>query len=239
MRKCSALNKDIIPRGFAAGNNEGTIKFVTYTVVPYNDEWTIAKIGYMSETATLEGQQTGSWCWAAAARMFAKQDSTNFNVNKSQDNAALYVFDKHYAEQNPDKDHQTFGLYDVGDALRAINYYRNIEQTAAFADGTDLLNDQSFATLYENQTFSETQLLSFLNQGQAIYISRLSFNSALPGHAILIYGYVIIDGDYWYLIRDPWPVNTVNPTLCCTRDCSTIEMIRLRQIQISFIGTVQ
>ena len=28
-----------------------------------------------------------------------------------------------------------------------------------------------------------------------------------PGHMLLIYGYVMIDSDYWFLIRDPAPEN--------------------------------
>ena len=47
-----------------ASSGTGTVSLTTYTNnSTYTDDWNIAKIGYMSEAATLEGKQGGGWYW--------------------------------------------------------------------------------------------------------------------------------------------------------------------------------
>ncbi len=62
-------------------SGSGSVVLSTYTSeAPYNDEWNLAKIGYMSETATWEAQQNTNWCWAATymraySDMYCEQSS--------------------------------------------------------------------------------------------------------------------------------------------------------------------
>ena len=183
-----------------ASSGTGTVSLTTYSNnSTYNDECNIAKIGYMSETATLEGQQTGSWCWAAASRMFAKQHA-NFNSNITQLDAVRAVATVMDDGHLTDTQLESYGG-DIGMGLMAINYYL----------GVTPLTSSSVATTYGGQAFTESQILSRLEQGQPIYVIRGvnyidSFGeSRFSGHAMIVYGYVSIDGDNIYLIRDPLP----------------------------------
>ena len=81
----------------------------------------------MSETATLEGKQGQEWCWAAAARMFAKHyDSNGVPDNLTQRKAVAYAYGK------PDTDTSLDTLR--GNSYRAqiaMNYY--MEQAVVWA----------------------------------------------------------------------------------------------------------
>ncbi len=168
-----------------------------------NDEWLLAEIGYASTTAILEGQQTEHWCWVTAARMFAKHYSTTFNSNITYDETIQAIIDKYYLYWNPSITVETFGSGGISDAWSAINYFSGY--------AVDYIG---FAQYHHHQICSEQTLVNFLDAGHVIYISRGKYieNPAKPtgyerdsGHATLIYGYVTIDSEIWFLIRDPDP----------------------------------
>ena len=151
----------------------------------YNDEWALAKIGYMSETATLEGQQESLWCWVTASRMFAKHYYPSVSLTQAQ---ALYHI-------NGSTDNVGGGLDDIESA---IAYYISNIQNA------------NLTTTIQG-VYSEGKLKQFLDNGKVIitvhrYYSSLSVESDIrEAHMILIYGYVTINGQYYYLIRDSLP----------------------------------
>lgn len=61
--------------------------------------------------------------------------------------------------------------------------------------------------------YEESIMQQFLNDGHVIYVSIGWYsniydeNSRYDGHAILITGYVTINGDCRFIVEDPWPVD--------------------------------
>ena len=164
-----------------ASSGTGTVSLTTYSNnSTYNDEWNIAKIGYMSETATLEGQQEPAWCWATAARMFAKHYYPQVSITQRE--AVTEVKGSPINEGG-----------NIGEAEEAIQHYISNIPSAT-------LN----TVIKEDGPYTKNQVISFLNSGNVIFVSRFAGDQ---GHSILIYGYVTIDGGYWFLIRDSLPVD--------------------------------
>ena len=148
-------------------------------------EWKIE----CQSNAPLEGQQGKAWCWAAAARMFAKHYDPS--VSRTQVEAVIEVAG-------------LLGDYGGG-ALQtadAIAYY--LEDDAA-------LDLQYVDAISERKRYSEDVLRRFINDGHVVLVNRGRYenNDRKGGHAILIVGYNTLyqNGElqYRYIINDPWP----------------------------------
>ena len=149
-----------------------------------SDEWWVAKIGYESPLAP-EEQEKEKWCWVTAARMLAKHYAT-IDDSKTQTAAVTHV------KGNNE---------DIGgnaiDICAAINYYLSdtgCSQEFGYPGGIDV--------------YSKETLVRFLNDGHVIIIGRherddIYLVNSNVGHTILIYGYIVLNGDAHFLIRDP------------------------------------
>ena len=172
----------------------------------FDDEWVLAKIGYVSETATLEGQQTDSWCWVTAARMFAnhyyKLHHEGQGLSATQFDAVDAVIRDYYREEAGGRNPYT----ESGDELffeMAINYYLGV-------DFDIYSNPKGFITTGSDTPYSQSELINILQQENVIFIQRFRYvtdetgNQTYKAHATLIYGYVTINSQIWFLIRDPF-----------------------------------
>ena len=155
----------------------------------YMDEWVLAWIASAS-SVELEGQKKSNWCWAASARMFAKHFYPS--VSYTQNQAVAHVKGSEVNDGGNRNEAQT-----------AINYYVS-----------SVTNDVVLETVIKDyQIYSEENLVNFLNDGYVVYIARSWYsdidnpNSRYGGHASLIYGYVVMNGKYWFLVNDPLPLN--------------------------------
>ena len=183
----------------------GTVSLTTYSNnSTYNDEWKIAKIGYMSETATLEGQETGSWWWVATARMFA-QNYGSVPTSRNQNGAVATVFPHLDADEREAV--QSGGIY----AQATINYFLGEEIT--WLNNGDI-NPDCLSTVHHNKlVYYKDVVIDFIDDQQVLYIGRTTVytNSNTggyvdhSGHTTLIYGYVSIGSETYFLIRDPDP----------------------------------
>ena len=87
------------------------------------------------------------------------------------------------------------------EASEAINYY--------ISGGSHVVLNLE---LHDRKVFSEDVLIQILNEGNVVYIARGVYEitgtnyTRMGGHATVIYGYVKINGGYWFLIKDPDPV---------------------------------
>jgi|GEM_PF-4034987 len=148
-----------------------------------NQRWTLGR----SLNTPQIGQETDAWCWVASSLMLAETYVPS--TTKSQTDIVMNI--KHRLT-NPDT-----GLYEGGTPE---------EDASAVYYATD--NTVSCSASYS--TISETTLLSYLNIGNPVLISRGVYNSSgnrIGGHATVIYGYNMANGTYIYYIRDPWPVS--------------------------------
>lgn len=154
----------------------------------YIDEWELYLIKSASNVE-VEGQQMSQWCWAATSRMFAKHYFNN--VEYTQSEAVTHV--KGSVKNDPGTVHE---------ASAAMRFYiSNI--TGASLD------------LYVNEfrIFAEDTLCEILEDNHVVYAAIGQYENAQSavstgiGHAILIFGYVVKNGDLLFLIRDPMPEN--------------------------------
>jgi len=175
----------------------------------YYDEWQLNFKGYALPNVRMEGQETNSWCWATAARIFAKQNTQSFDSTKNQE-AAVDIVRRifHPTDTRP--------IEDVGgsifDAKRAINFYINDLHNLTDLQIKDKLESTNFATVHNEKICDDVALTNLLDAGELIYIVRGKFvengdgYERDGGHANIMYGYVYIDGLQYFLIRDPMPV---------------------------------
>lgn len=146
----------------------------------YKDEWILTR-----PRVKVEDQGYGKpWCWATAARMFAKNYCDS--VTKSKESAVRFV---------------KGALIDEGgnmeEASRAIQYY---------LCGKETVN----TGIHSLSVYSETTLKRFIDEGHVLYI-RLSYYTKISdnmyelqeiGHAVLISGYIIDNGKCYFIICD-------------------------------------
>lgn len=148
------------------------------------DEWYLMKIEAFLPIE-LEGQQKSLWCWAATARMFAKNYCSSVTATQS---------DAVKAVKNIDNDDNVGG--NKTEAVSAINFY------ASTTLDTNII---------DYKIYSEQTMKQFLDDGHVIYISRGQYSdfndptSRYNGHAFLITAYLCVDGDCWFIAQDPWP----------------------------------
>ncbi len=154
----------------------------------YRDEWHLAH-SIADTNVPLEGQKKSNWCWAAASRMFSKNYFPS--VSHTQNNAVVAI-----------KGSEVNDSGTINEAINAIDYY------ISSIDGASI--DKIG---YYHEVYSEASLCQFLEDGHVLYISRgwytdiTDSNSRDGGHATLIYGYVTMYEQVWFLVRDPWPVD--------------------------------
>lgn len=170
--------------GAEIGDN---LNMVTYTNnSDYKDEWIINIIEEFNYVI-LEGQKNSKWCWVTSARMFAKNYASN--ITYTQDQAVKHIKGDAVNEGG-----------NIVEAANATRYY--LSNTDTNLQGIDIVS------IYEESTMQQ-----FLNDGHVIYVSIGWYsniydeNSRYDGHAILITGYVTINGDCRFIVEDPWPVD--------------------------------
>ena len=148
----------------------------------------------------LEGQKMSNWCWAASARMFAGWDNGSGNIvpsERKQEDAVTKV-------KGSSKDEGGTNV----EAMKALRYYYTGE---TYDDDRDY-------TYMDGCIFEEATLRRFLDEGHAVYISRIKSSQIYDiklGHASLIGGYTsCVVGNaltYQFIIFDPMPVNKPDP----------------------------
>jgi RHS repeat-associated protein len=135
----------------------------------------------------LIGQEDGMWCWNATARMLALSMAPSIATGISQTAAFQYV-DEHGNLANDGGGH-------VSDVILTIGYYSN----------STLAGRGAYVKI------SEGTLLNYLKASPVILL-REKYNSVNDeresGHYILVVGYVIEKGTYYFLINDPLPVGS-------------------------------
>ena len=156
------------------------------------DEWILAYIE-ASSAVEHEGQQTSKWCWATAARIFAKHYYPE--VTRTQSEAVAYVKGSITNDGGFEDDAQDAIEYYIGNIDGATLTLQN-----AISDGGD-----------RSKRYPEEVLRRFLDDGHVIFISRSWYvgDKRDSGHSMVITGYVSIRvggvTQYRYIIYDPWP----------------------------------
>ena len=158
------------------------------------DEWILARIEN-DLAVELEAQHHENWCWLAVSRMFAKHYYSN--VTLTQEDAIATIKGGIGTDGNYSNDKGS-----LEQAQQAINYY--ISNIAG----------ASIDTLIKRRViYSEENLIRFLNDGHVVYVGRGLYDNMNDGstqnggHLILIYGYVIIDTEVYFLIKNSFPEN--------------------------------
>ncbi len=156
------------------------------------DEWVLAEIGYASEVE-LEAQQTDVWCWAAAARMFAKHyhsdlDKTQKEAAEAIKGDAAYIAGGDFAEQE-----------------QAIAYYTQ----GAVIDTFSPVQPKIYSLEILRRYLDSGNVLIASIRGYDVFVDEVTEEASVglvSRHAFLIYGYVVIDNGVWLLIKDPSPI---------------------------------
>ena len=151
----------------------------------YKDEWRFFRIEFASSTP-LEGQEMGLWCWVTTAKMFARNYYPS--ITATQADAVRNV-----------KGSVMNVSGGADEIIEAINYY-----VSTVSDETmDLV-------YYQYCVYSQNTLIQFLNDGNVVGVAIGEYKSSAAnrndGHAVLIYGYVTVDSDIYFLVKDPSPV---------------------------------
>ena len=145
----------------------------------YKDEWILTR-----PRVKVEDQEKTLWCWATAARMFAKNYCDS--VTKSKESAVRFV---------------KGALVDEGgtpeENIRAIQYY---------LCGKETVN----AVSYPNSVYSETTLKRFIDEGHVVqarlsyydYIQNTNTYIRRAGHVVVVSGYIIDNGKCYFIICD-------------------------------------
>lgn len=67
---------------------------------------------------------------------------------------------------------------------------------------------------YDGFVYSKENLIRFIDDQHVVFINRQSFSSLDPvgewdetGHSTIICGYVLVNGEYRFLVKDPGPPN--------------------------------
>lgn len=194
--KASALSGKVLSTSTSTSGNGADLTMLAHVNdLDYRDEWYIFEIGSLMHIA-VEGQQESNWCWAASARMFARNHYPG--VLYTQSHAVQHV-----------KGSVVNSGGTNAEAAKAMDYYISNISSASF--NTSVLN---------YRIYSEAILKNFLDEGYVIYIARGWYGnindstSRNSGHATVICGYIDINGTTRFVILDPLPVNNGSYTLC-------------------------
>jgi len=154
------------------------------------DEWSLIKI-VMTNTP-FESQEHSNWCWVASARMFSRNYSSC--VQASQLDGATYLF--------PTNPYQKGSMVNI---LTLVHYY------------TSMNNNLLPLDTFSQHIYSQEILSQFIDDGHPViisigyYLDISNSQSKRWDHAMVVYGYFIMEGTYYFLIRDPGEdINNVN-----------------------------
>ena len=175
------LAMDLENNIFTNGLNVRQKEYVDNT--NYGDEWILARIMFDAPNVILEGQEKSEWCWATASRMFAQNYSDNVIYTQSQ--AVEHIKGK--VENKPGS------ILEIADA---VNFY--------VSNNSNL--DLELNILL-NQVLTSNVLQLFMNNSHVVLVTQLNPVSE-KGHVVLICGYVDIQGEIRYIVKDPWPVGS-------------------------------
>lgn len=148
------------------------------------DEWSIGQI-CVAQDIEFEAQSESKWCWAAAALMFAKHYYSSISVTQSEIVEAV-------------KGSVVNEAGNASDMRNAVSFCINsVDET---------LNLQEDLNFY-NRIYSEENIIRFLKDGHVLLIGRTWLNEyghpIGEGHVVLIYGYCSMNGQNFFLIKDP------------------------------------
>lgn len=148
------------------------------------DEWTLLRIGAINDVE-LEGQEMTEWCWAASARMFAK----NYYPQLSATQEECVIKIKNGLVNDPGN---------ILETEEAIYFYTE-----------SVVNATMELYVTTNAVYTEDTMQEFLRNNHVILIGRGQYdNISIPvmngGHATLISGYMFIEEKCWFLMLDPW-----------------------------------
>ena len=160
--------------------------------------WEFYKIGFMADIDPVI-QQGENWCWIACANMFAQHcintDNTLSvaNINLSQS----YVKTQLLGNSNDDG----------GNPIRiqkAIELYLDL----AWDD------DVFYSMRYNDKVFRKNELKAALDNGSVVICSMVGCEKYRPfmpiveeeiGHYMVIYGYIEVEEETFFIVADPWP----------------------------------
>jgi len=129
----------------------------------------------------LLGQNRDQWCWAAASLMAARTYVTN---SITQTDIVRHVKGAVINEGGT-----------VDERLAAVKY----------ATGGTVQFKQV-------QPLTEAEMVASIDAGNPVMLCRGWYPDGYPGvryggHSTVLYGYQELDGEYLFLVRDPWPPN--------------------------------
>ena len=182
--KVAGRNNIVLARPTTSSVDGFDLTQLTYTNNSvYEDEWDLCLIGAV-QPVELEAQVKTLWCWAATSRMFAKNYYPN--ITYTQEDAVIHVKGSNVNQAGS-----------ATEIIEAFRFYVSSEENEE--DIPDLLAK-------ERQIYSENILKSILDQGHVVFLCRGRYNasnSRESGHATLLIGYVFVDGNCMFLIRNP------------------------------------
>ncbi len=128
------------------------------------------------------GQERNTWCWVAAALMMAKTKNPNTTVTQSEMVASV-----------------------KGAVVDGGGHIDEATEAAEFA------YDGEYPRFhYITRPLTESELVYRLDNNGPVYVELTWYDSndvGKEGHAIVVYGYHVINNIYVFHIRDPWPVD--------------------------------
>lgn len=136
-----------------------------------------------------DGQMKSRWCWVTSARM-----RSMYYYPAAQQLAQSRAVEAIKGDADIDENGST------SEIISAIEF---------FTDGSNVTFD--FVS-YEERTYSEDALVQILDDGGPVIVCTYKYSdtsdasSFYSGHAILIYGYAVLNGEYRFLVHDPLPV---------------------------------
>lgn len=164
------------------------------------DEWSIGQI-CVAQDIELEAQSESEWCWAAAALMFAKNYYPSISVTQSQIVEAV-----------------TGSVENAGGTPNDIS--SAVEFCINSVGGTlDLEGEHGFLP----NIYSEDIIKLFLDNGHVLLVGRQWIGeNGLPKrrHAVVVYGYCYINGQCYFLIKDPIGQHSI---LSYTKLCDSLN----------------
>ena len=149
--------------------------------------WVFAMVGSLLDVECIP-QEESKWCWAACACMMTQ-----------------YYFPQAFVVQQHGVWHVKYQVInETGTQLeteQAIAYYiRNI-------DNASLVLHHTLGEVYGPET-----LIQFIDDEHILYIiidyyTDIESQERSSRHGVIICGYVLVNGEYRFVVKDPWPVN--------------------------------
>ena len=137
-----------------------------------------------------EGQESETWCWVATARMFARYYYPQITATQ-QDVAVTVKGDDAYTKGG-----------NVEESVDAIEIFL-----------ARYVTESPSLSWYYEQVYTASTMARLLDDGHVIWCAQGEYDleketgdySREGGHAVIVYGYVIMENQYWFLLWDPLP----------------------------------